>query len=113
MHEMSLMASMLEIIEDQARTEGFGQVTRVVLEIGRLSGVEPEAMRFAFDVGTAGSIAEGADLLLEETPGRARCPACGLETPVEAFYDPCPACAGYPLEILQGRDMRIVSLDVE
>lgn len=113
MHEMSLMASMLEIIEDQARTEGFTQVTRVVLEIGRLSGVEPEAMRFAFDVGTAGSVAEGAELLMEETLGRARCPACGLETPVEAFYDPCPACAKYPLEILAGRDMRIISLEVE
>ena len=113
MHEMSLMASMLEIIEDQARTEGFTQVTRVILEVGRLAGVEPEAMRFAFDVGTAGSVAEGAELLLEETEGLARCPACGLETPVEAFYDPCPACARYPLEIIKGRDMRIVSLDVE
>lgn len=113
MHEMSLMASLLEIIEDQARAEGFASVSRVVLEIGRLAGVEAEAMRFAFDVGTRGTLAEGAVLDIEETPGRGRCAACGGEAPLEAFYDPCPACGSGPLEILTGRELRVVSLDVE
>ena len=113
MHEMSLMASMLEIIEDQARAEGFERVTRVFLEIGRLAGVEAEAMRFAFDVGTHGSVAEGAELVIEETGGLARCQACGAEAPLEHFYDPCPACGKIPMEILAGRELRIVSLDVE
>ena len=113
MHEMSLMASMLEIIEDRAREDGFLQVTRVHLEIGRLAGVEPEAMRFAFDVGTFGSVAAGAELVILETEGRGRCPACGEEAVLEAFYDPCPACAKFPMELLSGRDMRIISLDVE
>jgi len=110
---MSLMASMLEIIEDHAAREGFRRVLRVDLEIGRLSGVEPEAMRFAFDAGTRDSVAEGAELVIQETPCLARCPACALESPLEAFYDPCPACGGYPMEILSGRVMRIVNLEVE
>jgi len=113
MHEMSLMASMLEIIEDRAREDGFLQVSRVHLEIGRLSGVEPEAMRFAFDVGTFGSVAQGAELVLQDTEGRGRCRGCGLEAVLEAFYDPCPACGRGPMEILAGRELRIVSLDVE
>jgi hydrogenase nickel incorporation protein HypA/HybF len=113
MHEMTLMASLLEILEEQARLEGFRQVKRVHLEIGRLSGVEPEAMRFAFDVATQGSVAEGADLVVLETAGRARCPACGGEGPAAAIYDPCPACGRFPQDIFQGREMRIVSLDVE
>jgi hydrogenase nickel incorporation protein HypA/HybF len=113
MHEMSLMASMLEIIEEQARLEGFHQVTRVTLEIGRLAGVDPEAMRFAFDVGIQESVAAGAELLIEETEGRARCPACGQEAPVLVFYEPCAACGQMPQEIVAGRTMRILSLDVE
>lgn len=113
MHEMSLMAGMLEIIEARAELDGFTRVVRVVLEIGRLSGVEPGAMRFAFDVGTRGSVAEGAELDIQETPCRARCPECRAESLLEAFYDPCPACGGHPMEVLQGREMRIVALDVE
>lgn len=110
---MSLMAGMLEIIEERAERDGFTRVVRVVLEIGRLSGVEPEAMRFAFDVGTRGSVAEAAELDIQETPCLARCPDCRADSPLEAFYDPCPACGGYPMEVLQGREMRIVALDVE
>jgi len=113
MHEMSLMAGMLEIIEDTARQEGFARVERVILEIGRLSGVEAEAMRFAFDVGTHGSVAQGAELVIQETPGKGRCPACGRTSPLAAFYDACPHCGRYPMEVLAGREMRILSLDVE
>ena len=113
MHEMSLMASMLEIIEAQARLDGFRHVARVILEIGRLSGVEPEAMRFAFDVTTRDSVAEGAELVIEATPGRARCGSCGAEAPVQACFDPCAACGGFPQEILAGRELRLLALDVD
>jgi hydrogenase nickel incorporation protein HypA/HybF len=113
MHEMSLMASMLEIIEEQVRLEGCRRVTRVTLEIGRLSGVDAEAMRFAFDASTKDSVAEGAELAIEETNGRAHCPACGLEATVAVFYEACDACGQVPQEITAGRALRIVSLDVE
>ena len=60
MHEMSLAEGVLQIVEDAARSQGFSQVTAVRLEIGRLSSVEPEALRFCFDVVVRGSLAEGA-----------------------------------------------------
>ena len=113
MHEMALMAGMLEIIQSSAAEQGFTKVNKVVLEIGRLAGVEPEAMRFAFDVGTQDSLAEGAELEIEETPGTGLCPGCQKESPLEAFYDPCPYCATVPMRILTGREMRIKFLDVD
>lgn len=113
MHETSLMVSVMEIIEEQARLEGCRRVTRVTLEIGQLAGVDPAAMRFAFDVGTRDSVAEGAELIIEETGGRARCPACGRSAPVAVFFEACGACGQVPQEITAGRAMRIVSLDVE
>jgi hydrogenase nickel insertion protein HypA len=69
MHEMSLCESILQICEDEARRQGFKRVTRVRLEIGRLSGAEPEAMRFSFDAVTRGSLAEGAVLEIIDMPG--------------------------------------------
>lgn len=113
MHEMSLMASMLDIIQDQARAEGFRRVTRVILEVGKLAGADAEALRFAFDVSTEDSVAQGAELLIEEPEGRARCPTCGREATVQAFYDPCAACGQMPQELIAGRELRVVALDVD
>ena len=69
MHEMSLAESVLQIIEDTARAQKFSRVRSVVLEVGVLSAVEPEAMLFCFDAVTRGSIAEGAKLISD---GRGR-----------------------------------------
>ena len=76
MHEMALAQSMLEIVERTARDNGGGRVTLVRIEIGALSHVEPEALRFGFDVMTRGSLAEGARLDIRTTPARpGACPA--------------------------------------
>jgi len=112
-HEMSLMAGMMEIIRGEARVQGFARVTRVVLEIGQLAGVEADAMRFAFDVCTGGSVAEGAELEIEATEGLARCASCARTFPVRACYGTCPSCAGTELRIVSGREMRLKFLDVE
>lgn len=77
MHEMSLAEGVLAIIEDHARTNAFTRVKTVWLEIGQLSGVETEAMRFCFDAVTRGSVAEGAALEIIATPGSSWCMPCG------------------------------------
>jgi hydrogenase nickel insertion protein HypA len=59
---MSLAEGVLQLIEDAARQQAFAKVQTVWLEIGQLSGVEPEAMAFCFDAVTRGSIAQGARL---------------------------------------------------
>ncbi len=70
MHEMALAESMLEIVEDTARRNGAARVKTVWLEIGALSHVAPEALRFCFDAVTRGGIADGAQLTIVATPGR-------------------------------------------
>jgi len=113
MHEMSLCESVLRIIESEAPAQGFSRVTRVCLQIGRLACVEVEAMRFGFDVVTAGSLAAGARLDIERVPGRAWCRACDAEVEVTGRFDPCPRCGGCPLEITRGEELRIKELEVE
>ena len=109
MHEMALAESMLEIVEQTARGNGARRVTLVRLEIGALSHVEPEALRFCFDVVTRESLAEGARLDIETTPGEAWCMPCGDGGPAvrigrgvsalrqlsaQDFEGRCNACAG-------------------
>jgi hydrogenase nickel incorporation protein HypA/HybF len=113
MHEMSLCAGILQILEEQARTLGFRRVKTVWLEIGGLSGVEVEAMRFGFDVVMQGSLAEGAELEVVETPGEAWCLRCRKTVSVKQRFDACPACGAYPLQVTGGEEMRIRELEVE
>jgi hydrogenase nickel incorporation protein HypA/HybF len=112
MHEMSLCENIREIIEEQAREDGFSRVNRVWLEVGPLSCVEPDALRFGFDVVMRGSVAEGAALEIASPPALARCPVCLATAPLQHRYDPCPHCGNGPMEMLQGDALKISKLEV-
>lgn len=113
MHEMSLAEGVLQILEDAARAQSFARVKTVWLEIGRLSSVEPEAMRFCFDAVTRGSLADGARLEIIDVPGRGQCLACGAVVEIAAVYDPCPRCGEHPVQPTGGTEMRVKELEVE
>ncbi len=112
MHELSLCESVLQVIEQQALVENYQTVTAVYLEIGALSGVDPEAMRFCFDSVVQGSLAEKARLEIIEIAGQAWCSACKANVLVEQRYEGCPNCGSYPLQINDGDQMRIKQLEV-
>lgn len=112
MHEMSLCEGVLQAIEDNARQQHYEKVKTVWLEIGALSGVEVEAMRFCFEVVMKGSIAEGAGLEIVDTPGQAYCMQCMKSVTVTQRYDACPFCGGFQLHVTGGDEMRIKELEV-
>ena len=113
MHEMSLAESVLQIIEDTARAEGYARVKTVWLEIGQLAMVEKESMRFCFDVVTRDSVAQGARLEIIETAGQGLCMECACTVAVTARYEPCPHCGSVQIEVTGGEEMRVKELEVE
>ncbi len=113
MHEMSLCEGVLQVLEQNARSQGYARVKTVWLEIGGLSGVEPEAMRFSFDVVTRGSLADGAKLEIVALAGEAWCMPCAKTVTVQQRYDACPDCGSYQLQVTAGDEMRIKELEVE
>jgi len=113
MHEMSLAESVLQIIEDNAARQGFRRVSAVYVELGRLAGVEVEALRFAFDAVTRDSVADGARLEIIDVPGQGWCLNCSETVPIDQLYDACPRCGAYQVHPSQGIDMRVKELAVE
>jgi hydrogenase nickel incorporation protein HypA/HybF len=113
MHEMSLCESIRQVLEQQAPLQQYRCVKTVWLEIGSLSSVEPEAIRFAFEIVMQGSIAEQARLEIIEMPGEAHCLQCLQTVPIQQRYDECPRCGSYKLQIRSGEQMRIKELEVE
>ena len=112
MHELSLLENVRDILETHAQREHFSKVTRVTLEIGKLSCVEPEALRFGFDVVMKGSLAEGAELVVTEAIGVGICRECGQRSVIETFHDPCTSCGRPSVDIVQGAEMKIKDLIV-
>jgi len=112
MHEISLCQSVLRIIEQQAAQQNFSRVKTVSLEVGRLSGVEPEALRFGFDAVMKDSIADGAILEIIDVAAQAVCSQCNNRVEVKQRFDACPKCGGV-LTIEKGEELRIKELEVE
>jgi hydrogenase nickel incorporation protein HypA/HybF len=113
MHEMSLCESILQIMETSAAEQGFKRVKTVWLEIGQLSGVELEAMRFGFDAVMRDSLAAGARLEIVELPGQAWCMKCSKTVAVRQRFDECPDCGSFQLQVTGGDEMRIKELEVD
>ena len=108
MHELGIVEDVIERVCESSRG---ARVTRVVLEIGRLTAVLPDAVRFCFELAAEGTLAEGARLDIIETPGRARCRACGAELALDRPFGRC-ACGGTDLEWLAGEELRIKEMEV-
>jgi hydrogenase nickel incorporation protein HypA/HybF len=112
MHELALTESIVQSIAENAAVHGYSVVTMVRVEIGVLSGVEPDALRFCFDAVARGTIAEGARFEIIAEAGRAWCRACGKSVPILQKYDACPECGGHQLRIEGGEALRIKELEV-
>jgi hydrogenase nickel incorporation protein HypA/HybF len=113
MHEMSLAESVREIVEDAARTNGGTRVLAVRLEIGKLSQVEVQAMRFAFEVVKRGSLADQASLEIVETDASAWCMRCATVVAITARGQACPQCGSHQLQVTGGDHMRVIDIQIE
>ncbi|MFM0225377.1 hydrogenase maturation nickel metallochaperone HypA [Paraburkholderia dipogonis] len=108
MHELSIANSVVEICAEQAHG---ARVRRVTLEIGQLSAVMPEAIRFCFDVCAKDTAVEGAALDIVVMPGEARCLTCGATLAVDVPFGQC-ACGSENLELISGQQLKIRQMEV-
>lgn len=113
MHELSLAGGILRIVEQAAERERFARVTRLTLAVGKLAGVEIEALRFALVAIAPGTPLAEAQVEIVEPQGQARCFDCGDLTVIKERGDPCEHCGGWRLEPVAGTEFRVVDLLVE
>jgi hydrogenase nickel incorporation protein HypA/HybF len=113
MHEMALAEGILQLVEETAAREHAQRVKLVVLEIGQLSTVEPEALKFCFDAVTKGSIANGAALEIVHVPGVGWCMECAASMPLLELFGACPQCGGYQMQATGGTEMRVKEIEID
>ncbi len=113
MHESAIAQSLLEIIEQETLPYAGAKVTTLTLRIGKLSGVMPEALTFAFEALSMGSRSEGASLIIEEVPLSIKCNQCGRVHIVDDPFMICPHCEGTDVEMIAGRELEIRNMEIE
>ncbi|MEY4807896.1 hydrogenase maturation nickel metallochaperone HypA [Vulcanococcus limneticus] len=112
MHELALMEELQRIALATAAAQGAQRIHTVMLRVGRLSGVDPDALAFAFEVVMAGGIGQGATLELEVVPTQCRCGGCGQRfEPVDVIFA-CPICGELSADVLRGRELELTGLEL-
>jgi hydrogenase nickel incorporation protein HypA/HybF len=106
MHELAITQGVVDAVTERT---GSRPVASVRLRVGRLAGVVPEAMRFCFELVTAGTTLEGADLEFEQPEGRGRCRTCGRDLVLADLILLCD-CGSADVEVLAGRELAVASV---
>ena len=110
MHELSIAESIVAIADRHAAGR---TVHRVDVRVGHLRQVVPSALEFAFELVAQGTAVEGAALTLHDVPAAGDCRACGAHTTFAELPFACGACGGFDIELTQGEELQVESLELE
>ena len=108
MHELAITQSVVDMVVE--RTAG-RQISLVRLEVGRLSGVVPDAMEFCYGLVISGTPLDGSTLVIEQTPGAAHCRSCGQDFAQDDLILLC-SCGSAEVEVIAGRELRVLSVEL-
>jgi len=109
MHELALTESIIEMVAEHAQGR---RIRRVTLELGKLTCVMPDALRFCFDIARCGTTLEHAGLEVVEIEARAQCRVCGDEFVQESFWS-CCSCGAHDYTRISGEELRVKSYELE
>src|SRR5262245_4620940 len=112
MHEVGVIQDALDVALDHAGRATASRIHRLILRVGPLSGVVPEALAFAFEVVTRGTIADGARLEVEHVPIICYCPVCQEEFSPDGWVFDCPHCGRLTSEDRQGHELELASVEM-
>jgi len=114
MHELSIALSILDLATEEAQKHGSVRVLEIHLKLGRLSGVVKEALLSAYELARENTPLEEAQLIIEEVPVQVFCPACRATRAVVSVQQLCCADCGTPsAEVVSGRDLEVVAMEIQ
>ena len=114
MHELSIVEAVIEQVRKEVdRSGATGAVIRIELSIGRLSGVNPDSIRFAFEMLSPETALAGAELVIAEPKAICSCRACGAQTEIDDLTAACPKCSSAEVSITGGRELLLESIELK
>lgn len=112
MHELSILENIVDIAAFELKRSGGLRIETIELEIGTLSGVEPDALEFAWPEATQHTVLEKTRKIIRYIPGQARCQSCGEIFDLPYIYQVCPKCGSYYKDIILGKELTVKSMEI-
>lgn len=113
MHEMGIISGVLDAVNASAQDAGAERVLAVNLRVGVMTEAIEDALIFAFEALSEGTLCEGAELAIEWIEPKSLCMECAVEFAHDRFHRVCPACGSFETVITAGRELEIASIEVD
>jgi len=113
MHELSIAMSIVEIAQEEAERRGLVHVCAIHLKVGELYGVVEDALLSAYEMACDDTLLKGSRLLIESVPVVIYCQRCSSPKPLKSVQNfSCPECGTPSSEIVHGRELEVVGLEI-
>ncbi len=113
MHEYSVVQALLEQIEDVAKENDASTVSKIVVKIGVMSGIEAHLLEIAFNTFKEKTICDGAEFVMNIQPLTIECRNCQQVSELEKIHYCCQKCKSTNVKVIDGEDMFLMSLEME
>jgi hydrogenase nickel incorporation protein HypA/HybF len=113
MHEIGIAAAIIEAGQAEAARRPGSKVVCIGVRVGVLSGVDNDALRFAFNALVAGTDLESWKCEIENCRRRNRCQECGYEFESDVYDASCPRCAFGDIVLVGGDELELAYVEVE
>lgn len=112
MHEYSVVQALMEQVEELAAQNKATEVTKIIVKIGIMSGVEPHLLEIAFETFKEKTICENAHFVMNIQPLVLHCQSCLIHSEVTNPHYCCPKCESLDVTVDDGEDMYLMSLEM-
>jgi len=113
MHELRIAEDLSTIVIETAKNENLSTVSRVNIIFGQLVQIVPEIFEFAFREAVRDTVASGAVLSVEVLPVKLKCKTCGNDYLLTGYRFTCSVCNSADIDIIQGKELFIKSIEGE
>ncbi|MCX7122008.1 MAG: hydrogenase maturation nickel metallochaperone HypA [Gammaproteobacteria bacterium] len=109
MHELTICLQLIKLIEKKSKKQ---RIKKIWIAVGELTGIDPHALQFSFPIAASHSIAKEAVLEIISISGQSYCNICKINNMIKRLFDPCEKCGLFDFKITQGKELRIVKMEI-
>lgn len=113
MHEMGITAGILATAIEAAEKEHASKINEIRISVGDLTEIQDFALQFAFETLRQDTIAADAELIVNHVSPKSHCQQCDADFEHDKWDLLCPTCQSFLCEVIEGRELRIDSIDIE
>jgi hydrogenase nickel incorporation protein HypA/HybF len=113
MHELSIALSIVDGALEELKRHGASEAGAVHLRVGRLSGVDKDALLFSYGIACQDTALATSHLVIEDVDVAILCPVCGDERPTQSWpMLTCASCGASAEQIVHGQELEMIAMEV-